>query len=86
MSNEAFQAHNDRASYAAAERQRYLEDLTPEQMIVLVREGVSPDMYDAFNQTFSEIMDAQLTIHGADSVAEKWAQMCTEYEQRTASQ
>ena len=83
MSDSEFDAHNDRVGREAAERERYIDSLQPEQMIDEISIDPSPEKLDTFNQAFREMMDAQMTLHGADSVAEKWAQMQAAYDEAT---
>jgi hypothetical protein len=80
MSDAEFNAHNDRVAARRLAEYDYRRSLTPERMIREMQESPSHQKFKIFDEEFREMMDAQMTIFGADSVAEKWFEMKTAYD------
>jgi hypothetical protein len=80
MSDAEFNAHNDRVAAKRLAEYEYRRSLTPERMIREMRESPSHQKFKIFDEEFREMMDAQMTLFGADSVAEKWFEMKSAYD------
>jgi hypothetical protein len=79
MSDAEFNAHNDRAAQSRLAKERYSQSLTPEIMIREMQENPSSQKFKIFNERFTEMMDAQTHIVGAESVAKDWEAMTEAY-------
>ena len=74
-----FNAHNNRVEQAWRNQEHYQQTLTPDQMISDMETSPSHEKFLTFDKVFREILDAQVTIHGANRVAEEYSQMKAAY-------